>query len=117
MNTRYAKKEVIGGEKIERYAVGPIPAFAFHLTRYVTDKEMADLIKAGATEDQFKRGSLSNPEDQTVIQYGEWLSDTFMPKLLLNEDQLFSIPDEDIDQWEADDWVIVPWDEQWMVKS
>ena len=122
MNTKYVAIKVgrtkpVGAETVDRYAIGPIPAFDFHLIRYVSEAEKAQLLKDGATEDQFRTGSLSNPDDQTVIQYGEWLSDTFRPMLLLNEDQLFNIPDEDLDQWEKDDWVVVAWDEQWMVKQ
>jgi len=114
MNTHYANKAIVGGEKVERYAIGPIPAFAFHTIRYVTIAEMEALIKAGtASEDNFQK----HPVDETIRVYGEWLSDTFEVRLLLNEDQLFNIPDEDLDQWEADEWVIMPWDEQWVVKE
>jgi hypothetical protein len=113
---RYFGAAVSGGEKVERFAIGPIPAFDFHLDRYVSEAEMAQLLKDGADANQFRPGSLTDPE-APVWQYGEWLSDTFMPKLLVNEDQLFEIPDEDLEQWEKDEWVVVPYDEQWMVKS
>lgn len=116
-NTHYSKREIIGAEKVERYAVGPIPAWDFHLIRYVTDAERAQLIKDGADENQFRPGTLTDPEIPGTWQYGEWLSDTFKPMLLLNEDQFYDIPDEDLDQWEADDWVVVPWDDQWVVKE
>lgn len=110
----YANSEIAGSEEVERFAIGPIPAFAFHTIRYVTVKEAEQMIANG---DALPNEIQPHPIDPNTRVFGEWLHDTFMPKLLLNEDQLYDIPDTDLDQWEADDWVIVPWDSQWMVKS
>ena len=110
MQKIYHIKPTAKSKPMERFAVGPIPPVHFSHIKYLDALEAETLVKGGLPVNQAIQ---PHPVKEGVYVLGEYLSDTFLPMLLLTEDQLEDIGEhapQDMDKWEADDWVVVPYD-------
>ena len=109
----YLSKEIPGSEPMERFAIGPIPPVSFVVDRYVTIKEAAELVEGR----KLLPGQELRPhaKDRSIMVLGTWCTDTFMPFVLVNEDQLFDIGENtnDIEEWEKKGYEVHPYDIQY----